>query len=396
MEDKIINSIEIAFDEIKYQTNAEYVALYYIFDNEKLQLIFSTLHEKIMSCFQKMNRRLPSTEKGNYYWASESGTLKHSIELALELQKKLKNSSLSFEIDEYYADVFTECIKFLKNSGGSIIPIGMEKIEIYKTISIFKKSDFIKNSKTNIEYQLKNIGCGSYAKVFKYYDEFYQCDFALKRLNENANTKEIERFLKEFETMKNINNPYILKVYSLNKDKNEYIMEYADFTLEKYINQNNSKLLIDEKISLGCQIIKGIEILWDKKILHRDISFKNILLKIYDDIYPVVKISDFGLIKEIDSQLTSENTEVKGSLNEISRLQKKGFKNYDTSDEIYALSRVLYFVATGKTNMEKAKCNFLQKATDENIENRYKNLNDLRKDFVSFLKTAHKNSIVLR
>ncbi|AJC85365.1 protein kinase family protein [Campylobacter peloridis] len=386
MEDKIINSIEIAFDEIKYQTNAEYVALYYIFDNEKLQLIFSTLHEKIMSCFQKMNTRLPSTEEDNYYWAGESGTLKHSIELALELQKKLKNSSLSFEIDEYYADVFTECIKFLKSSGGSIIPIGMEKIEIYKTIPIFKKSDFIKNSKTNIEHQLKNIGCGSYAKVFKYYDEFYQCDFALKRLNEKANAKEIERFLKEFETMKSINNPYILKVYSLNKDRNEYIMEYADFTLEKYINQNNSKLLIDEKISLGCQIIRGIEILWNKKILHRDISFKNILLKIYDDIYPVVKISDFGLIKEIDSQLTSENTEVKGSLNEISRLQKKGFKNYDTSDEIYALSRVLYFVATGKTNMEKAKCNFLQKATDENIENRYKNLNDLRKDFVSFLK----------
>ncbi|MEF3269408.1 protein kinase domain-containing protein, partial [Campylobacter jejuni] len=83
----------------------------------------------------------------------------------------------------------------------------------------------------NIEYQLENIGYGSYAKVFKYYDEFYQCDFALKRLNKKANTKETERFLKEFEIMKNINNPYILKVYSLNKDRNEYIMEYADFTL---------------------------------------------------------------------------------------------------------------------------------------------------------------------
>lgn len=352
-----------------------------------MQIIFSTLHSEIIKDFKAMNERLPVTQTSiRHYWAENSRRLKESIEIAKQLEKELKNSELSFEIDRYYNQIFNKCLEFLQSSYGSELPEGMEKIGIYEVIPIFKKSDFIKNSKTNIEYQLKNIGCGSYAKVFKYYDEFYQCDFALKRLNENANTKEIERFLKEFETMKNINNPYILKVYSLNKNRNEYIMEYADFTLEKYINQNNSKLLIDEKISLGCQIIRGIEILWNKKILHRDISFKNILLKIYDDIYPVVKISDFGLIKEIDSQLTSENTEVKGSLNEISRLQKKGFKNYDTSDEIYALSRVLYFVATGKTNMEKATCNFLQKATDENIENRYKNLNDLRKDFVSFLK----------
>ncbi|EOJ2647191.1 protein kinase family protein, partial [Campylobacter coli] len=211
-------------------------------------------------------------------------------------------------------------------------------------------------------------------------------NFALKRLDKKANDKEIERFLKEFEIMKSINHPYILKVYSLDKDRKEYIMEYADFTLEKYIKQNNSQLSSDEKISLGCQIIKGIKILWDKNLLHRDISLTNVLLKKYDDIYPVVKISDFGLVKEISSKLTSKNTEVKGSLNEISRLAKKGFNNYDESDEIYALSRVLYFVATGRTNMEKTECDFLQKGTDENIKNRYKNLNDLKKDFISFLK----------
>ncbi|HDV7429710.1 TPA: protein kinase family protein, partial [Campylobacter jejuni] len=372
MEDKIVNAIEVAFDEIKNDIYTKSVDLYSIFGNEKLQLIFSTLHENIIFCFKRMNERLPSIEEGNHYWANESRILKSSIEIALNLENKLKDSNLSFEINKYYADIFTKCLKFLKSSGGSTIPIGMEKIEIYKIIPIFTKSDSINNFKINVHYQLKNIGEGAYAKVFKYYDEFYQCNFALKRLDKKANDKEIERFLKEFQIMKSINNPYILKVYSLDKDRNEYIMEYADFTLEKYIKQNNSKLSSDEKISLGCQIIKGIEILWNNNLLHRDISLTNVLLKKYDDIYPVVKISDFGLVKEISSQLTSKNTEVKGSLNEISRLQKKGFKNYDKSDEIYALSRVLYFVATGKTNMEKAKCNFLQKATDENIENRYK------------------------
>ncbi|ELO9627175.1 protein kinase family protein, partial [Campylobacter jejuni] len=198
MEDKIVNAIEVAFDEIKNNIYTKSVDLYSIFGNEKLQLIFSTLHENIIFCFKRMNERLPSIEEGNHYWANESKILKSSIELALNLEKKLKDSNLSFEINKYYADIFTKCLKFLKSSGGSTIPIGMEKIEIYKIIPIFKKSDFIKNSKTNIEYQLENIGYGSYAKVFKYYDEFYQCDFALKRLNKKANTKETERFLKEF------------------------------------------------------------------------------------------------------------------------------------------------------------------------------------------------------
>ena len=103
----------------------------------------------------------------------------------------------------------------------------------------------------------------------------------------------------------------------------------------------------------------------------------------------MVKISDFGLIKEVESDLTSENTEIKGSLNEISRLQKIGFKNYARCDEIYALSRVLYFVATGKKNIDNAKCDFLNKGTDENIKNRYENLEELRKDFISFVESIY-------
>ncbi|XQF94187.1 protein kinase domain-containing protein (plasmid) [Pseudoalteromonas espejiana] len=49
--------------------------------------------------------------------------------------------------------------------------------------------------------------------------------------------------------------------------------------------------------------------------MHRDISPKNILLKEYDDV-AVVKIADFGLVKIVDSELTSENTDFKGYYND--------------------------------------------------------------------------------
>ncbi|EAH5538275.1 protein kinase family protein, partial [Campylobacter jejuni] len=376
--DPIVNNHLInAYKDLESSLSQAYTDLYFCFENGKLKLVLSTLHNNIIECFKKMNSRLPSTENSNnHYWADDSRKLKFNIELALYLQKEFKDSELSFWIDEYYYNVFKQCLNFLKSSEGSEIPLGMQKITIYEAIPIFVKLNSISNPEVNKNYSLDLIGDGSYAKVYKYYDEFYKHYFALKKLNKKVNDKEIQRFIKEFNIMKQINNPYILKVYSLDENKKEYIMEYVDFTLKEYIHKNNSKLSSDERISLGIQIIKGIKTLWNKNILHRDISLKNILIKQYDDIV-VIKISDFGLVKELNSELTSENTEIKGSLNEISRLQKKGFNNYDKSDEIYALSRVLYFIATGRTNLINTKCDFLEKGINDNVKNRYNNLDDL-------------------
>ncbi|HEF1888490.1 TPA: protein kinase family protein [Campylobacter coli] len=388
--DPIVNNHLInAYKDLESSLSQAYTDLYFCFENGKLKLVLSTLHNNIIECFKKMNSRLPSTENSNnHYWADDSRKLKFNIELALYLQKEFKDSELSFWIDEYYYNVFKQCLNFLKSSEGSEIPLGMQKITIYEAIPIFVKLNSISNSEVNKNYSLDLIGDGSYAKVYKYYDEFYKHYFALKKLNKKVNDKEIQRFIKEFNIMKQINNPYILKVYSLDENKKEYIMEYVDFTLKEYIHKNNSKLSSDERISLGIQIIKGIKTLWNKNILHRDISLKNILIKQYDDIV-VIKISDFGLVKELNSELTSENTEIKGSLNEISRLQKKGFNNYDKSDEIYALSRVLYFIATGRTNLINTKCDFLEKGINDNVKNRYNNLDDLMRDFKHYIKKIY-------
>ncbi|MBO7015186.1 protein kinase family protein, partial [Campylobacter jejuni] len=385
--DPIVNNHLInAYKDLESSLSQAYTDLYFCFENGKLKLVLSTLHNNIIECFKKMNSRLPSTENSNnHYWADDSRKLKFNIELALYLQKEFKDSELSFWIDEYYYNVFKQCLNFLKSSEGSEIPLGMQKITIYEAIPIFVKLNSISNPEVNKNYSLDLIGDGSYAKVYKYYDEFYKHYFALKKLNKKVNDKEIQRFIKEFNIMKQINNPYILKVYSLDENKKEYIMEYVDFTLKEYIHKNNSKLSSDERISLGIQIIKGIKTLWNKNILHRDISLKNILIKQYDDIV-VIKISDFGLVKELNSELTSENTEIKGSLNEISRLQKKGFNNYDKSDEIYALSRVLYFIATGRTNLINTKCDFLEKGINDNVKNRYNNLDDLMRDLKHYIK----------
>lgn len=137
----------------------------------------------------------------------------------MHLQKEFKNSELSFEIDKYYYNIFKQCLDFLENSGGSEILLGMKKITIYEKISIFILSNKINIPNILRSCTLTPIGSGSCANVYKYYDDFYQCHFALKRLNKATNNKEFIRFIKEYEIMRSVNNTYILKVYSMGEKR---------------------------------------------------------------------------------------------------------------------------------------------------------------------------------
>lgn len=127
-------------------------------------------------------------------------------------------------------------------------------------------------------------------------------------------------------------------------------MEYMDFTLDSYITKYNSALSMPKRKGIVQQIFKAFEYIHSKNRLHRDISPKNVLIKCYDDII-VVKISDFGLVKIPDSSLTSMNTEFKGCFNDPA-LIVDGFNTYGILHETFALTRLVYFVMTGKTNTD--------------------------------------------
>lgn len=376
------NAIETHYRKLFDRLSNEYLELYESFSNEKLQLLFSTLHTMLTNCFNLMNERLPTTEMSAHFWADPSRELFGSIEIIEALERSLKNSDYSFSVDEYYKNKLSHCKTFLSNSGGSSIPPNTDKVELYYTIPIFiPKTTIIIENQSNIS-DLKLIGEGSYAQVFKYSDEFYLKKFALKRAKNNLSSKELVRFKREYSQMSIMNSPYILEVYGYNDKNNEYIMEYMDASLNDYIISNNTKLSFQERVKLGQQIIKAFSYIHSKGVLHRDVSPKNILLKIYDDAI-VVKIADFGLVKVIDSDLTSANTQFKGYFNDPS-LVVEGFDKYNILHETYALTRILYFVLTGRTSTDKIKPNlvdFVAIGLSSNQEHRYQNTSELRNAF---------------
>lgn len=380
----ISNFIETIYRELNDRMDYEYMDLYDGFKNHKLKSIFSTLHSMLVEKYKLMNSRLPTGEDGNHYWADDSRTLLSAIGIIKNMQIGLKGSEYSFELDEYYNRIINQSESFLEMYGGSRIPPNMEKVELYYTIPIFIKANTIRIVDT-VDYRfadLKLIGEGSYAKVFKYKDTFYNEFFVLKRAKADLTNKELQRFEVEYEKMNELKSPYVVKVYKFDEIKKEYIMEYMDYTLEKYIADNNERLSFIQRKNIVYQILKGFSYIHSKGYLHRDINPKNILIKEYEDVI-VAKISDFGLVKIPESGLTSTNTEFKGFFNDP-QLLTDGFSTYGIEHETYALTRLICFVLTGKTNVDKIRnkniLRFAQKGMSTNKMVRYKDVDEMFKE----------------
>lgn len=332
-----------------------------------------------------MNERLPTNDYPAHFWADPSRDLVRAIEIATGLQRTLRESKYAFTFDPYYAELIKKCNGFLKRSGGSEIPVQMQKVELYYTVPIFiqQNSVIVDSYSEKKNFALKALGSGSYANVYKYKDIFYQKWFVLKRAKKELTPKELARFKREFEQMHEFNSPYIVEVYRYNEDKNEYIMEFMDCTLDKYIESNNGRLTFKQRKGLGNQVLRAFKYIHSKGLLHRDVSPKNILLKLYDDV-PVVKVADFGLVKLPNSRLTTANTEFKGYFNDPS-LVVEGFNNYELIHETYAITRLLYFIMTGKTNAkrienEKLKI-FVNKGLSSEKEERFQTVEELARMF---------------
>lgn len=385
------NAVTNAYRDLINDITPEYTFLYEDFENDNLRKIFSTLHYLLTRSYSTMNQLLPTQGYQEHFWAEDSRDLLKIIDIVDSLRGKLINSEFSFKLDDYYKELLIKSKGFLSKSGGSLIPENTDKITLYYEMPIFLHNNSIKKTGNNkVNFSLKPIGRGSYADVFKYTDTFYEKEFVVKRAKKTLDSKEIKRFEIEFEQMKKLNSPYVTEVYTYDKEKTEYIMEYMDYSLASYLTKFQSKDFTFRK-RIANQILNAFRYIHSKDILHRDISHKNILIKAYEDVV-VVKVSDFGLVKIPESGLTSLDTEIKGAFNDPSLLQD-GFANYDIRHEIYALTKIIYYTFTNRTNIEKNKISneslkrFVDKGLNKNKDLRYKNVDEM----INALKNVNEN-----
>lgn len=363
----------------------DFESLYGDISNTFLSSYFSLVHHYLVDHLRILNGKLPTGDEGGNLWADNSRALLYLIQSVETVQSNLSGLPLSFSIDSYYRHVFDDMLTWLSESWGSQIPPNHGKFSIIYIRPIF----YLNNEAEIVEvggynYPKELIGKGSYAQVFKFKDTYYDKTFAIKKANTNLTNKELIRFKREYSIINELSSPNIIEVYGYNEANCEYVMEYMDYTLKDYIYINNQKLTFQERIDICIQILKAFSYIHSKGLLHRDISPSNILIKEFDDGI-VVKVSDFGLVKIPDSTLTAMDTDFKGAFNDPA-LRLEGFDNYSICHETYALTRMLYYVMTGRTNTEREKDvgikAFLEKGLSVDESQRFQSVSELQTSFL--------------
>jgi len=347
-------------------------------DDAEFGHIFANLHQRLNEHFESINDRAKSTR---HYWAQSSRDMLALIDELDDALSSLKAAGFEVTFTDGYRDAVDRCRPWLSRSGGSAVPEDFERIPLLKFEPVFIRPETtVRLKKRQLAAPLTMVGQGSYAIVYSFTDPDYGIKFAVKRAKKGLDERDLDRFKREFETLKRLRHPYIVEVYRYDETRNEYMMEYCDETLRSYIARRNGELPPASRKRIALQFLYAINYLHHKKLLHRDVSLQNVMLKVYGDGAVLVKLSDFGLVKDHASDFTRTGTDMRGTIRDPSL---SSFKDYDIPNEIYSLGFVLSYIFTGKEALKTGGDEvgrIVQRCAANDTAQRYQRVTDLIAD----------------
>ena len=209
------------------------------------------------------------------------------------------------------------------------------------------------------QYKLgKVIGNGAMGAVYQGKHEFLRRVVAIKVLEENdVTTQSLSRFEREVRMTAQLRHPNTIAVYDYGRSAEGaffYVMEYVDgITLQELVD-TYGPLKPQRVIYLLDQICGSLAEAHGQSMVHRDIKPANILLTCQAGLYDMVKVLDFGLVKDFDAnalQLT-QVASITGTPLYMSPEVVRDASSADCRSDIYSLGAVAYFLLTGISPFE--------------------------------------------
>lgn len=343
------------YKSVEHDIDQDYLDLYLTpsFGVNHLERAFASIHERLDSEFDFMNAKGRSGGPypgGGHFNAENSRNLLGLINEVSELTLALERVGQSLTVDPEYQRVLDDSRTWLVESGGSSIPEGFTPVKVQKYDAVFGLADAALELTDRSKVDLILVGEGAYGMVHRFVDPNYGITFARKKLKRNADVGDVERFRREYEIMKGLDFPYILKVYLYNESENSYTMEFCENTLADYVKHRNNQPTFDFNFRrrIALQFLYGLNYLHRKKICHRDLSLKNVLLRVFSDGAVTVKLSDFGLAKPEESDLTKTGSEIRGTFVDPALEE---FKDFKPVNDIYVVGIVLSYIFKGVSSL---------------------------------------------
>lgn len=196
----------------------------------------------------------------------------------------------------------------------------------------------------------KELGSGAMGAVYlaRYLKNNHRVAIKImsSAINSNASISLVSRFEREAEILKHLNNPNIVRLFGIGKFKGlrYYAMEVIDGDTLEAVLLRKGAFSWDETIELGKQICNALQHAHDNGVVHRDIKLSNLMVTKQG----VLKLTDFGIAKDLDGTLLTGANCAIGTAAYMSPEQCRGESTVTGKSDLYSLGVVLFELLTGK------------------------------------------------
>ena len=200
---------------------------------------------------------------------------------------------------------------------------------------------------------LRRLGEGATAEVFLCHDDFQDRDVAIKRVRaavpgDPTDGRYSERFYAaEAALVGRLNHPNVVQIYDAVPDAvSPYlVMEYVPGSTLRPFCRADQLLPLELIVETGFKCAMALGYVYRQGLIHRDVKPANLLAVLNNGTITDVKISDFGSVLNLDSEVTQIYRV--GSLAYMSPEQLDGGA-LDCRADIYSLGAVLYHLIAGR------------------------------------------------
>jgi serine/threonine-protein kinase len=209
---------------------------------------------------------------------------------------------------------------------------------------------------------VRRLGDGSMSNVYLARHRYLRREVALKRLKPHAQSDELcARFEREARLASQLAHPNIVTVLDHGRAPGGgfyYAMEYIEgLTLTRWV-EGDGPLPPERAIHVLDQICAAVGAMHAHHLMHRDIKPDNIMAYAAHGEYDLVKLLDFGLIRNLDQDASRDLTRDVRILGTPAYMAPERLidpRRVDVRSDLYSIACVGFFLLTGRKPFEASQ-----------------------------------------
>jgi len=263
--------------------------------------------------------------------------------------------AVEIEASEAYAP-----LKYLELAFGVLVAFVLVSMLAALASSLWAVRLSLREARRVGQYTLeREIGEGGISRVYLARHSHLKRPTAVKVLKTAlASDEMVTRFEREVQLCSRLSHPNTIEIYDYGRTRDGtfyYAMEYLDgITLEELVRKDGP-MPVSRAVHALRQVCGSLKEAHSHGLVHRDIKPHNLMLCRRGGECDVMKVLDFGLVKEVANEHTRDITQFARVLGTPLYMSPERLRNpadADARSDIYAVGAVAYFLLTGKRVFE--------------------------------------------